>query len=752
MHALAARGVRDLIVILQIADEVPRRDRPRRRAAALFLPRVPLALIEKIALRHGHEFVRGAEVVGVVRLALVRERDARGVVPVVVPEHVDAVLRQQAHVLRLVFRDDEDAPPRRRLARAAGDQRDHVLGAVVVDRLRGIEAEAVEAKLVDPIRRVLADEFAHRGGAVAIVVDRLAPIGRVLFREVRFRELREIAAVGAEVVVDDVEEHAEAESVRGVDEGAEIVGRAVEPRRRPEVDAVVAPTEAAGEVVDGHDFEQRHAGVFQQRQFLDGRAECALSSERADVHFVDDGIAYVDTLVPPRIRRIDDHRRPMRPLGLKARCGVGKGVAAETKFVERAGARSRALRRRRRRRPIRAPAPRRERARRRRSARRRWESGVASRRQSCKLSAVNLLHLFDLSLRARAADAALEWAGETYTFADVESRSNRVARALQAAGFAKGDRLCVHLANRIELIDLYLACVKLGVIFVPINVLYRERELAHIMSDAEPRALITSDNLPEPAADDSRPATEIDGDDPAAIIYTSGTTGTSKGAVLTHNNFAANAVNLLGAWQISDRDRFLLPLPLFHIHALGNGLHCWLVSGCRMRLLERFDHRTATRELLDFRPTLFFGVPTVYVRLLDTPADAAREIGAAMRLFVSGSAPLPPHVFAQFRELFGHTILERYGMTETFMTMSNPYVGERRPGTVGFPLPGVSARIVDGELHVKGPTIFDGYWRKPDANAAAFDGAWFRTGDLAERSADGYVPLRGRKSDLIIPA
>jgi malonyl-CoA/methylmalonyl-CoA synthetase len=363
---------------------------------------------------------------------------------------------------------------------------------------------------------------------------------------------------------------------------------------------------------------------------------------------------------------------------------------------------------------------------------------------------VNLLHLFDLSLRARAADAALEWAGETYTFADVESRSNRVARALQAAGFAKGDRLCVHLANRIELIDLYLACVKLGVIFVPINVLYRERELAHIMSDAEPRALITSDNLPEPAADDSRPATEIDGDDPAAIIYTSGTTGTSKGAVLTHNNFAANAVNLLGAWQISDRDRFLLPLPLFHIHALGNGLHCWLVSGCRMRLLERFDHRTATRELLDFRPTLFFGVPTVYVRLLDTPADAAREIGAAMRLFVSGSAPLPPHVFAQFRELFGHTILERYGMTETFMTMSNPYVGERRPGTVGFPLPGVSARIVDGELHVKGPTIFAGYWRKPEATAAAFDGAWFRTGDLAERSADGYVTLRGRKSDLII--
>ncbi|HYU25352.1 MAG TPA: acyl-CoA synthetase [Thermoanaerobaculia bacterium] len=363
---------------------------------------------------------------------------------------------------------------------------------------------------------------------------------------------------------------------------------------------------------------------------------------------------------------------------------------------------------------------------------------------------MNLLHLFDLSLAARADQVALEWAGKTFTFADVEARSNRVANALRARGFAKGDRLCVHLANRIELIDLYLACVKLGVIFVPVNILYRERELAHITGDAEPRAFITENDLPEPSSNDARPTVDLDGDDPAAIIYTSGTTGASKGAVLTHNNFAANAVNLLAAWQITDRDRFLLPLPLFHIHALGNGLHCWLLSGCRMRLIERFDHRTATRELLDFRPTLFFGVPTVYVRLLDTPADAAREIGGAMRLFVSGSAPLPPQVFDQFRALFGHTILERYGMTETFMTISNPYVGERRPGTVGFPLPGVSARIVDGELFVKGPTVFAGYWGKPEATAAAFDDGWFRTGDLAERADDGYVTLRGRKSDLII--
>jgi len=363
---------------------------------------------------------------------------------------------------------------------------------------------------------------------------------------------------------------------------------------------------------------------------------------------------------------------------------------------------------------------------------------------------VNLLHLFDLSLVGRAGRPALEWAGETYTFADVERRSNRVARALQARGFAKGDRLCVHLANRIELVDLYLACVKLGVIFVPVNILYRERELAHITGDAEPREFITDNNLPEPADDDTRPDVRLDGDDPAAIIYTSGTTGASKGAVLTHNNFLANAVNLVAAWQIAEGDRFLLPLPLFHIHALGNGLHSWLLSGCRMRLLERFDYRTATQELLDFQPTLFFGVPTVYVRLLDTAPDAAQTIGKNMRLFVSGSAPLPPHVLEQFRALFGHTILERYGMTETFMTCSNPYIGERRPGTVGFPLPGVSARVDGGELFIKSPTLFAGYWRKPDATAAAFVDGWFRTGDLAERADDGYITLRGRKSDLII--
>jgi malonyl-CoA/methylmalonyl-CoA synthetase len=365
---------------------------------------------------------------------------------------------------------------------------------------------------------------------------------------------------------------------------------------------------------------------------------------------------------------------------------------------------------------------------------------------------VNLLHLLDHTLIARGDTDALEWQGRTFTFGELETRSNRVANALARRGFAKGDRLCVYLANRVELIDLYLACVKLGVIFVPVNILYREREIAHIVGDAEPKLFVDDANVAELTSDDDcRPATRLDGDDAAAIIYTSGTTGASKGAVLTHNNFLANTVNLLTCWRISDRDRLLLALPLFHIHALGNGLHTWLVSGCRMRLLERFDHRTAAQEFLDFEPTLFFGVPTVYVRLLETPPERAKSIGATMRLFVSGSAPLPAHVLERFRELFGHTILERYGMTETFMNTSNPYVGERRAGTVGFPLPGIAARVDDGELYVRGPNVFAGYWRRPDATAAAFtsDG-WFRTGDLAQISDDGYVTLLGRKSDLII--
>lgn len=374
---------------------------------------------------------------------------------------------------------------------------------------------------------------------------------------------------------------------------------------------------------------------------------------------------------------------------------------------------------------------------------------------------MNLTHLFDLSFKERRDQVGIEFAGRTYTFGEIDARSNRMAALFRARGLERGDRLCVYLANCLELIDIYLACVKLGVIFVPINILYREREITHMLNDAAPKAVIAAQEMPgstplwrvdelKPPASAERPQVPLDGDSPAALVYTSGTTGVSKGAILTHNNFAVNGVNLTTCWAITAADRFLLTLPLFHVHGLANGLHCWLISGCRMRLLERFEHQKAPEEFLNFRPTLFFGVPTIYVRLLGFPDDVAREVGGFVRLFVSGSAPLSAQVFEEFRQKFGHTILERYGMTETLMNISNPLAGERRPGTVGLPLPGVSARLVDGEVQLRGSNVFAGYWRREEATRAAFEDGWFKTGDMAECSPDGYYTLLGRKSDLII--
>jgi len=397
---------------------------------------------------------------------------------------------------------------------------------------------------------------------------------------------------------------------------------------------------------------------------------------------------------------------------------------------------------------------------------------------------MQLADLFAASLVGQRDVVGLELDGRdgetvSLTFGDLDARSNRLARLLERRSLAMGDRLCVYLPNRLELIDLILATARIGLILVPINILYREREIAHIVADAQPRAVVAArstfglfgsaatlwdvDQLStEAALECSDPVRRVlEGDAPAALVYTSGTTGRSKGAVLTHDNFLANAVNLVACWRITARDRYLAVLPLFHVHGLGNGVMTWLASGCRMRLVERFDAARALELFETFQPTLFFGVPTIYVRLLEMPAEAARDIGSRMRLFVSGSAPLPASVFETFRERFGHTILERYGMSETLMNLSNPYNGERRPGSVGFPLPGVSTRVVDpaggdappgeiGELLVRGPNVFAGYWRQPEATSAAFADGWFRTGDLAERSADGYYTLKGRRTDLII--
>ena len=397
---------------------------------------------------------------------------------------------------------------------------------------------------------------------------------------------------------------------------------------------------------------------------------------------------------------------------------------------------------------------------------------------------MSLLGLYDRSLLGRAETPALEYLDATgesrsVTFGLLEERSNRLAHALRARGVQAGDRLAFYLTNRIEIIDLWLACIKTGIIVVPVNVLYREREITHIVSDASPVAVITTSlqqaDLPPGVVSWSlealmteastcvpeRITVQCSASMPAALVYTSGTTGASKGAVLTHGNFAANALALASGWEFTSDDRYLAVLPLFHVHGLGNGLHVWLLSGCHMRLAERFEHERAADWFESYQPTVFFGVPTMFVRLLDVAPERATAIGARTRLFVSGSAPLPAPVMDAFRERFGHVILERYGMTETLMNVSNPYYGERRAGTVGVPMPLTAVRITNeigeelpdgtsGELWVRGPNVCDGYWRRPDATAAAFIDGWFRTGDVGVRARDGYITLEGRRSDLII--
>ncbi|MSO21288.1 MAG: hypothetical protein EXQ56_12690 [Acidobacteria bacterium] len=410
---------------------------------------------------------------------------------------------------------------------------------------------------------------------------------------------------------------------------------------------------------------------------------------------------------------------------------------------------------------------------------------------------MNLPELFEPSLRHRAPEIGLEFQGREFRFDELNRRSNRIARRLLAEGLVPGDRVAVYLKNCVELIEIFLATVKAGFIFTPINILYREGEIEHILADADPRVIFAhreSDEILAPVVarrpqlrhwrveelselleseakegNDTKeiPSSQITGDTVAALVYTSGTTGRPKGAMLTHGNFVANAKSLIAAWRMTTEDRLLLPLPLFHVHGLGNGLHTWLALGFHTRLLERFDKETFIEQLLDFKPTVFFGVPTMYVRLLETPPEIARQIGQSLRLFVSGSAPLPAAILEQFRGLFGHVILERYGMSETLMNISNPYDGERRPGSVGHPLPGVSARICDpaserlmgdnevGEVLVKGANVFSGYWRNPDATRESFtrEGAkdgYFRTGDVGVRSSDGYYTLQGRLRELII--
>ncbi len=397
---------------------------------------------------------------------------------------------------------------------------------------------------------------------------------------------------------------------------------------------------------------------------------------------------------------------------------------------------------------------------------------------------MSLLSLYDVHLRGRRDAPALEFEDASgtvraFTFGDLDAQSDRLALELAARGLAPGDRIALLLPNSPAVITLWLATLKLGAILVPINVLYTAREIAHIVRDAAPTAVITTNErtadvaegipvwelelLEDGAASRTplRPLMATGAGTPAALIYTSGTTGAAKGAVLTHGNFAANALALMHAWQLTSEDRLLLTLPLFHVHGLGNGVNGWLASGGHLRLVERWEQSRAIGWFETYRPSLFYGVPTMFVRLLETPMERARPVGAAMRLFVSGSAPLPAAVLEDFDRLFGHRILERYGMTETLMNVSNPLHGERRAGTVGFPLPLTDVQIRDdrgrvaavgetGELFVRGPNVCAGYWRQPEATAAAWEDGWFRTGDLGSRDDEGRITLQGRRSELII--
>jgi malonyl-CoA/methylmalonyl-CoA synthetase len=364
--------------------------------------------------------------------------------------------------------------------------------------------------------------------------------------------------------------------------------------------------------------------------------------------------------------------------------------------------------------------------------------------------------------------AVLHDGGRWVTGAELEERSRAVAGRLSGAGLAPGDRIVTSAETSIELVVAHVAALRLGLVVVPVNGAYREREIAHIVRDARPSAAVVDDNErgtwieraslepvvvvgPDVALPDGAPSA-LDASalgDGAMLCYTSGTTGTPKGALLTHRNVLASPAALRLAWRWEPDDRLVLALPLFHMHGLGVALHGTLLSGASAVLQPRFDPAAVLDAARAERATLFFGVPTMYERL--TRSGRAHELGA-MRLCVSGSAPLPGELHARLAGEAGVVVLERYGLTETVMNASNPYDGERRAGSVGFALPGVELRLGAGdEILVRGPNVFPGYWERPEATAAVFDAeGWFATGDIGAFDADGYLRIVGRSKDLII--
>ena len=378
----------------------------------------------------------------------------------------------------------------------------------------------------------------------------------------------------------------------------------------------------------------------------------------------------------------------------------------------------------------------------------------------------------DAPLVLDACEASPRWCGA----AEFDDRTRRAAARLLAMGLRSGDRMVWSASASLDAVVANVGALRAGLVVVPANPLYTAREMAHVVDDVRPAAVVLDDParagaLAGPMAVLDRHLESVTGGrvvradtpdgtldaaapDVAALVgYTSGTTGAPKGAVLTHGNLLANSEAIARTWRWTCHDRLVHTLPVFHGHGLCVALYTSLLVGGSVVLLPRFDVHTVLDARAGHSATMFFGVPTMYHRLAASPRVS--EL-AALRLAVSGSAALRADLHGALSAQGGVDVLERYGMTETLMTLSNPYDGERRPGTVGFPFPGVEARVdpagppgEGGELLVRGPAVFAGYWERPAATGAAFDGGWFRTGDLAEVD-DGYVRLLGRSTEVII--
>jgi malonyl-CoA/methylmalonyl-CoA synthetase len=378
--------------------------------------------------------------------------------------------------------------------------------------------------------------------------------------------------------------------------------------------------------------------------------------------------------------------------------------------------------------------------------------------------------------------------GARISYGEVFDLAGKLAGHLIRRGVVPGDRVAVQVEKSWQNLALYLACLRAAAVYLPLNTAYPLAELEYFLGDAQPAFVVVAPQNEDgvcklcarigkatveslgangegsllKAAADAKPAPAVSRgpDDLAAILYTSGTTGRSKGAMLTHDNLLSNARVLVDYWRFTERDVLLHALPIFHTHGLFVACNVLLLSGGSTIFLPKFDADEVIRLLP--KATSMMAVPTFYVRLLDEPGFT-RDLTRHMRLFTSGSAPLLPEIHHTFRERTGHAILERYGMTETNMNTSNPYDGDRIPGTVGFPLPGVEVRVADpeagralaqgeiGVIEVRGPNVFTGYWRMPEKTKAEFrEDCFFITGDIGKIDERGYVHIAGRAKDLVI--